>query len=515
MQALKKKGTLSILPAKKGLVPPPPPYTPSIYEEAYQPSIIPTSGARQDFGYNMVNVPTVDPQMSDYLKPDQGALSGLQNAIGTQRSALSDAQDRLNNTMFMSVPSEISTDRFTKETFLPSLQASIADHLTRRNSAGSRFGRGFDIGQNIAANTLVPLVGLFGGAGNAIGAYEATRALRQNVAQNQMRRAQEESTLNQAMTNLASLYENISPQSAKNIDLLLRRQIDTSKLNSDMQQSAQKDILSLSKDIANSEDKLAQLQQTQKRDYAEARHKSIFDQLQAGQLQQSLNNFASQDANRQANTLLRGQELTQRNQQFDQQQTLRQQEVREKALVNLERFLRLNATNAMAQSGSDYKFKGFADYFAKNPATRRIYQQYAEAAGLGDLNPDVVFKAFSTQEPGQEQDSGNLLDAFLSMGAKAVDQGSKNIVDRGWKNILGFAPGSSNAQKLDFENVAKSPFQYISVGKREQQLLKAGDLPSLASSVRTRLTQLLGTNPSSQQIADVLNQMEKQHADNR
>lgn len=116
--------------------------------------------------------------------------------------------------------------------------------ITGEETAGERFNKGFDIGQKIAGNILVPLMGTFGNAGTAMGAAEATQALRQQSAEADRARAAEKHARNSTLAQMVSLWENMSPTSSKNLIQLAASRLKVAQQNREMETEQLKNALS-------------------------------------------------------------------------------------------------------------------------------------------------------------------------------------------------------------------------------------------------------------------------------
>lgn len=455
-----KKKLLSPPKGKKpgGLIPPPPPMSPGVQlasllsPQAVAISQLPSMAAPGGFMQGPAQAQMQpqgmpqqapqgmpqqqQPQMPSMLNtaqlmrtmaPDPAMVQGLQNTLGSQQTLANQAQDRLKDISkdFLPVPTQHQT-KF--ESFLQdNLQKQIMQAFTQKQSKGDKFSRGYDMGQRIASDLVIPLFGLHSHKlGAAAGANEAAQAIKGNLANSEQGRRQTEAARNNLMLNLAQAYESMDPNSSKNLSALLGKQIEAQNANRQKANDARKDAGDTLENVAKTQEKLAGLNSP--KDMVNALLQQEGHGIQAAGLGLRKDEFAQKQSNDAQNQTRANSELAVQQQNAKTAEGnlnvaknslgLRQKELQQKidntsnedkrkdftqqlaSTKELERFVRLNAIDAMAPmagGNGGAKYAGYADFLEKNPVQKRIFQKLADGAGMKGLDPDSVFKALRAQ----------------------------------------------------------------------------------------------------------------------
>lgn len=191
------------------------------------------------------------PQMNqNYMDPAK--LKGLQDQAAQQELLAKQASDRYHN-----IDKELLGEPKSapQSPFEQMMSKGLQDRMvklfagTSEGTASSRFGKGFDLGQQIGAHVLTPLMGVMSHTpGGAIGAAQATQNLQQQVAQEKAQKASQEAAHNSMIASLAQMYETMSPSSTKNLIALASKKMETYKYNAGVKDQAFKDMELTSKD---------------------------------------------------------------------------------------------------------------------------------------------------------------------------------------------------------------------------------------------------------------------------
>ena len=220
-----------------GLIPPPPPVVPQLSQGLAPPSFMPMQAPRYDSPDPvLMATPPQQQTQTQQLKPmtlPPEFAKTLLDSLSAQDAIVKKANSDVTNFQPMELPNAPELSPFEQQ-LNEGLQQRMQDLITGKESVGQRFGRGFDVGQKLAANILVPLMGTFSGdAGSAMGLAEATRMLKQQSVENDRQRAAERSANNSSLLNLANLWQNLDPKSAKNLSTLASQRLRVAKENND------------------------------------------------------------------------------------------------------------------------------------------------------------------------------------------------------------------------------------------------------------------------------------------
>lgn len=230
----------------QGLVPPPPPIPMPVFTPQ-EPQMDPAAAAPQapQQAPGRPILPSLSRQdLASVLnyKPD----ASLQEAVDQSRSRMNEAQtayDSRANELTSAMANYQTAQQSPFEQYLQNaLQQKLVNTLGAENTFGARFNRGFDVGQKLAANIIGPAIGLLSKGGGAVGALQASTAMKADVAQSERSRAAESNALNQSLMNLSALYENLDPKSAKNAAANFKTQIELAKAKMEMQGKAADDL---------------------------------------------------------------------------------------------------------------------------------------------------------------------------------------------------------------------------------------------------------------------------------
>lgn len=399
------------------------------------PPVTPGAGIPQmDYGQQPVSVPSFDKTLFDKLTPTAEQLQPLKDLATTQSdlakkavAAYSDGGPNLS----IARPEATGFSQWLQG----ALQQQIMQSFQEQNTFGSRFNSGFDMGQKIAAALVVPAIGLFSKAGGA-GAVQATEAIKKHVAQGESQRAQQKAQNNQILMNLSQLYENMSPDSAKNQAAYLKSVLDLNKWQYEEGQKALGHALTATGNAVTAQDKLLEAQMEPAQKLLAAKLGLYGHELQSAGLQRGLNKDAYdqnvQDPlkNQQAQTglFLQGQNLQQRqtehadqlkqnaitNQNKEEDQALANKKfdqeggkVRMQAADDLSKWMTSLATKVTTpDKNGKPKYAGMADMLRQNPALLEIYKQKAQTAGI-NLDPDHFFELLQEQQGAKPKAGGS------------------------------------------------------------------------------------------------------------
>lgn len=218
-----------------GFVPPPPPVVPNmlaqglIAPQGYQ-SMMPQIDSPTPAPAPM-QAPATTPLQPMGMPP--GFADALLGSMNGDADILKSARDDYNNFQGMALPE--APERSPFENMVgEAMKQKMTDLITGKESPGQRFGRGYDAGQKIAGNILVPLMGMLSkDAGTAIGTAQATQQLKQQSMEADRQRAAERHANNSSLLQMAELWQNLDKDSAKNLLSLASQRLKVTKENSD------------------------------------------------------------------------------------------------------------------------------------------------------------------------------------------------------------------------------------------------------------------------------------------
>lgn len=508
------------------LVPPPPPVTPSFLAMqppiagaglmmTEQPAFMPAQGMqmpRLDFGRPQVNIPALPvDELSALNKPVD--MTGLRDLRNKQVGILDNATQAANSPQpFM--PDLVQQDPITgrlmaaqqADAFHQFMSDNIKQSLLNEMASGpSRFDQGFNTGQQIAANIVTPLIGLFGGGGTAAGANVATQELKAEVLRREQMQKQQKREQNQTLINLTQLYDGLDPNSAKNISSLISKQIEINQARNNQRRQLQQDVAKATADLADTEGKLIQGERSDR----DRKMKTILDMdshdMRAAELQAQLGNQNASDSKATYDILEKAAQngadnkLKQEKQALDVKEfDLKQANSRNEVLAKLGNTIRQMTAAATTTSGGALKNPGYAQAIASNPALAKVFAQQMKAAGLEGLKPEDVFSAFSGESAPQAPESPDL---FAGLGG-AMNQAGAAVANVG-KSIFGGA--EPKQQTVEFAKVIKAPNAYLDLQPEQIQMVKSRDA-AIVPLITQRLKSL-GHNPTPKDVTEILNKL--------
>lgn len=491
-------------PMKNGLVPPPPPYIPN-FQFATPGALMPQQSPPVTLAPPMqpqlaptpsVPLPEVPNTASMISAPSAEDLSSLRNyANMSNRFAqfkMGQLQDNPQPFPTVDRMPQTNFDQFLQQ----QLQERILQSLDAQNGPGERFGKGFDVGQQLAASVVIPAMGSFGSGNNAIGTLQASQMMQENVRARQAQRSASKQALNNSLVNLASLYENVSPQSAKNIAALLKTNMERQKLNMDYQNKGADDVMSALKSGGDSLAKLVEIQGAANQRKANAANNDFDNQLNVAKETNSQQNqqfnqrkdmmSASNEATR---TSLAGDALdlqkgkaAEDKRQFDARQGLAEKTLQTNAANQL--LTRMQGPMALSAKAGQFggpAYPGIMDNYRQNDAAMQALQQLGATAGI----------------QGQP---------FPPAQAPVAPQAAPQSFDFG-KWLFG---GSQPAIKVN--DVVANPSQFIQFDQKQSQALAgarknpAQTAAVLAPAIQAQLAQR-GISATPQQVVQILNNL--------
>lgn len=363
------------------------------------------------------------------VAPNPADVQALQNTSQQMQDQSTAAQDRLSNinSEFMPIPQQHQSQ--FQNFITDNLQKQLTSELAKSQapSRSDKFNRGWDMGQKLAANLVIPLMGLHAkGLGSAAGANAAMESLKGQVAQSEQNRKAQEHAHNNTVMNLAQMYEKMDPNSAANIADLLGRQVQAMNYNKTVKQEAQKNSMDALDKVAGVQEKLAGINSTGNKETANVIQRNQEQNigvaglgLRGQEFQQKSGKDAEELGNQKSLLGLKREELKVSQGSL----AARQGEIQSKmadsktdneradlklqleATQQLERYMRINATNAMAPGvgGAGKKFANYSEFLEKNPAEKQMFNTLAKAAGMKNVDPDKVFSALRAQNAVEAQ----------------------------------------------------------------------------------------------------------------
>jgi hypothetical protein len=420
----------------------------------------PTPDLRQ-IATQSVQVPTAPDTTGSVYAPSPAEINAQEALLGANQGMMNLAVQQLKDAPGFS-PVQYPNPTGFEQGLQQSLQKQITDTLAQRQSFGDRFGRGFDQGQKVAANVLVPLVGLFGGAGGAAGALQATQSLNQNVRDSQQLRMSHEQALNSALVNLSSLYESLDPKSAKNAAALMKFNLERLKMVNDMRQQAFSNAQNAIGGFSNQLGKLSEIQRNAANDKATAQRGDFSNQLGAATLQanlgeRSFNNRAKLEELAQGDKRIKQSEDqlafeklkdTRLAEQFKREQTLREKAA-ESAAANqyLTQYRLPMVMSLMTNTFGGPKVPGLQEAYNNDPGALAAINKLRGLAGIPGEAPKTFFP--------QQQ-------------APAAPPTQPGLMD--WLR------GSTPAPKPPAEAIMKDPSKYIQINPEQVAAAKANPM---------------------------------------
>lgn len=494
-----------------GLVPPPPPYIPQFtmpmpQQGAFQqqppmtlappvqPKLDPTGGVP------LPQAPNTQAMLSGPSEADLSTLRGYSNA--QNRFAQMRMQQYGDNPNPFPTVGQMPQSDFD-QVMQQRLQGQIMQSLDSQNSPGDRFGKGFDAGQQLAASVVIPAIGSFGSGNDAIGTLAASQMMQDNLKGRQAQRSANKQALNNSLINLSSLYENVSPQSAKNIAALMKMNMERQKMNLDYQNKVGDDVMSALKGSGDATARLMEIQSKAGEQKATAAGHDFNNNLSVAKEQNSQNNSefgqrkdmlgAQNDATKigmaQDAAALEQQKFDESKRQFGEKQGLAQNQFQANSTNQLlTRLAQPMALDAAVGNFGGKTHPGILQNYANNPALSQAFQSLGNAAGI----------------------QGSPLPAPTPAGAPQAPPASGGLMD--WLMPPGQQQGQQGQPPVKIEQVVANPAQFIQFDQKQNQMLaNASKNPAqaaavLAPAIRAQLAQR-GMNPTESHIAQILNSL--------
>ena len=363
-----------------------------------------------DFGQQRVNVPAYDWGPVNAMRNVD--LTPLQNANDQAQTQLTQAQQRLaqvpNQQLQYTPPQPTDFENMMQQ----ALQQRFMTAMKGENSFADRFDRGFDMGQKIAANTIVPALGVFGKGAAGLGAVQATESLKNHVHQAAQERSAQKQAINQTLMNLSAAYENLSPTSAKNAAAHLAQMLQYHQYNWQVERDAQTGVNSALQTADTAAHNLTQARQTGASGMASAYNSGYGNLLGGARVEQT-------DSQNNVHNQFQGIGAVQKQQEIGQGQEkigLQKQEIadkdkqagatnaRENTKLQIAAMGELNKTYkdlATKMTGTTnglmggQKNPGYGAMIGSIPGQRELIRKLANQAGLNSMSDEDLDKMFA------------------------------------------------------------------------------------------------------------------------
>ncbi|HIN66151.1 MAG TPA: hypothetical protein EYM95_16050 [Candidatus Obscuribacterales bacterium] len=492
-----------------GLVPPPPPMVPSLVQA---PAAIPVS-------YQSMAPQQAQPQQIPFLAPPmtpkmdvtlpqapnlQSMAQGPSEQDLSQLRGLSDINQRFAQMKMDAL--QQNPEPFPRVNQLPQsdfdqyfqqrLQQQILQNMDSGNGVGERFGKGWDAGQQFASSIVIPAIGSFGSGNNAIGALQASQMLQEGIKGRQQQRAANKQAFNNSLVNLASLYENISPKSAKNISALMKMNMERQNANLNYQNRTSDDILKALQGSTDSTAKLIGIQQKGAELKIGAADKDFGNNMDitkekraqsTEESNQQKDKFGMQiDAAKlglaRDNAELDKEKFGEQKNQFGQTFAETQAKNRSDAASQfLSRMQQPMANSVKTQQFGGKAYPGILESYANDPALMQAFQALGSRAGISG-------SPFQTAQPG------------------AMPQGAAPAAPQPFDPLGWLARGSQPA--VPIEQVVKQPAQFVKLDQQQSQILaNAKQNPQQAAAILAPAIAAQHPNATPEQIAQILNKL--------
>jgi len=449
---------LSVPPPPNYFVPPPPPpMAPSFANGpgAMPPQAMPP-GMMQPQADNtppaqQINLPGQfqAPQQSPSAVPQQYFQNLLQSAQDQQTMAKS-LEDHYQN--FQPAPLPEAPQQSPFEQHLDqAMQARMMKLLSGGESRGERFSKGWDVGQKIAANLIVPLMGMHGSAGNAIGTAQALGQLKQQAAEGERSRAAEASARNSTIMQMAQMWEGMSPQSSKNLLALASARLKADQTNRENQHQSLKDAIEARHTAVQGANNVLSSAMGMDKDSFEKAYKTYEAQTKGAELQSSVLDRGQRELNDQErlglakNADKRDEESLKLQQQGqkDSEAKFTYAQGRDKVTdATAENAQKLNAAKSlftglgqMDKDASAVNLMGqpkygadFLDRITNNPGRMAVVDTFAKQAGI-KVDAKTIFDAMKAKGALKAQASDNWMqNNSIVKGLKAMAGGDKEAL---------------------------------------------------------------------------------------
>lgn len=492
-----------------GLIPPPPPMAlPSIIQPmaapaSYAPS--PMAGPQMP-QFAPPQVPQMAPEVQLPAAPNtQSMISGPSDQDLAALREYSNFSGKFAN-MRMSQAQQPPFEPITQlqqspfeQQFQQQLQQKILDNMSSGNGVSDRFGKGFDIGQQLAASVVIPAMGSFGSGNNAIGSMQAAQMIQEGVKGRRQERSANKAALNNSLVGLASLYENISPNSAKNISALLKMNMERQAANLKYQNEALGDVRQSMAQGGTALKDLLEIQGKAGDRKADAASTDYNNQMKGAEMQRNLGNDAFNQAEGRQNLLMKGQGLALQGEGLElQKQRAQTQESQFQQRIGLDQ--KVAESNAAGQLlsrmqqpmslgakalpfGGGKAYPGIGQDYANNPAAMEAFQKLGKMAGV----EGAPFQQAPPAQPATPPQQPSFMQWLLG-GSNPQQQPA--------------------APALPVADVMKNP-RLLQLDQTHTAMLAnaSKDPASVAQALTPVIQQQLGGNATPEQIAKILNQL--------
>lgn len=433
---------------RNGLIPPPPPM---------EMAMAPGQSGMMLGGQNMPVVaqalanpqgamptqPFMPPvQLPDFPTADTSApildpaeYQNLQDRAGEQKSMSDQALERYKQLQ----QEDPEVPSMHQSPFEQSMSHGLQEQITKLMAGSgkegplSRFGKGFEAGQQIAGNLIVPLMGAMSHtAGGAMGAAMASQQLRQSVSQQRAQRRAEEDAHNSMLAHLSSIYESMDPQSAKNLFALASAKMKANQAHKTELNQAFTDVLHASKDAQDAQKDVLSAK-TKAAEATGDRSLKVFDsKTRAAGVLAEANHRGVLESNEKTRLNNQGEEIGLRRQQLADQKTRGdasasqananlQEKAQEQVALRLKQ-LREDLTARNAQNPNMPKYPDAQAYIKRNPAEVEILNKLFKTAGMKATAEDMIAHITDQGKTGAAHASNPLADImnFANQGANAL-----------------------------------------------------------------------------------------------
>lgn len=446
------------------------------------------------FPGNALTQPLMDPNVLKAMEGRAADLKGLSDK----------ANDRYNgiNSEFLSGPSP------QQSPFEQQMSDGLRDRIVKLlagsdNSKMSRFGRGAELGQQIAANFIVPLMGAFSHTpGGAMGAAAATEMLQQRIAQEKAQKAQQESAHNSMIANLSQIYQNLDPKSSKNLLALATQKFQTNKYNSELKNQAFKDAIEAAQKASDAQKDVLTAKTKANSDDSNRQIEGFRAKVQAANVQSEMGKRGadldnkSKDLQNDADRIKLGRDALNEKTDNDQKgRTLQTDQMRQSAqnqlAMRLGQFRRdLFARNEQGQPN----FPGLGEYVKNNPAEIESMRNLFKNAGLTNTTPEKMLSSIAEEAKQPQAQAGGgfdpmkLIQSFLPGGTP-----------------LGSAPQAApaQAQQADPTGFAKT----FKLSDTARHAVKSKDYRPAMSEAAAGFEKAYGRKPTPPELQHILKEM--------
>lgn len=468
-----------------------------------------------DMGYSSALLPDKPPQTAAQVGLQPGDLDAFNSSLAAARTNADTAHSMVGKNDFnFAIPQRSDFDNQLSQ----ALQAKIIENLSGGDSRMDRFNKGFTMGQKIAAAVVVPALGAFSGNGYAQGFNQSTQQTQAAVAQAEALQAAEKQQRNGSLAQLASLYENISPQSSKNITAAVTQQLNMIKMQREAQRQAMADAIAADNKVADLEREKLQMILQGRAAQGNAQDKDFGNTLALSAAQNGVTRDNQTAANQALSQGLQvaGLGLQQKAQSFNEAQAGIKNEQWQKT------FDQTAAKNTAEQQGQNIsRLRQFETLVNKvdpatgrllypglqnSPAIKAIMNKLQQGTGVTQAEIDAAQSAMPVPQAPTSQglDISSLAREF-GAGLSGIFGGPKQAAQAS-------AMPQAQAKPTDFAAIIKAPTQYIQLSQPQIDQIRANQYQSVLGPLSQTLAQKLGKQPTDQQLMDAYNALEKAYA---